>query len=293
MIQQHWQQYLATRADRGHPPGTGPWLTELPWLAVVRFQGSDVRRFLQGYLTCDTDDLENDALLPAALCNLQGRVVVNGWCRGVDDGAVDLLLHDSLVDTLAAFLRPYLMFSRTQLLDERPNLLVLGGMNLPDEVGASKVVGPLSVILTADVDRARTLWERFGHHGDGRWLAALTESRIPMLSAPVSARFLPQMLDLDKLGAIDFGKGCYLGQEVVARAQHRGSVKRRLALLHWQGAQAPVAGTDIAGADGRPVGVVVQSAAGDSAGGPVLAVLQTGVAAPLRAASPDGDVRLV
>ncbi len=107
------------------------------------------------------------------------------------------------------------------------------------------------------------------------WLASLAADGIPLVSAAVTGEFLPQMLNLDALDAVDFRKGCYLGQEVVARAQHRGRVKRRLARLTWRGAAAPEPGADVTDDAGKPQGVVVQSARHGDGGGLALAVLRT------------------
>ena len=89
------------------------------------------------------------------------------------------------------------------------------------------------------------------------------------------------MLGLEELGAVSFTKGCYLGQEVVARAQHRGQVKRRLSVLDWQGDQ-PSVGAAILG-DGRQVGTVVAAtrAADGADAGKALGVLQIGHKGPL------------
>ncbi len=282
MIQQQWQQYLdsAAPAEEAGPPGIA-WLRDL---AAVRFEGSNARDFLQGYLTSDTDRLADGAMIPTALCNLKGRVVVNGWCAPDGAGNVLLVLHDSLVSTLAAFLKPYLTFSRnTSLVDLRDGALVFGGLDLAT-AGGLELDERRRLFIVQSVDEARRLWEHQPHLAAETWLAALSADGIPLLSAPVSGEFLPQMLNLDTLGAVDFQKGCYLGQEVVARAQHRGQVKRRLARLMWQDGDAPEPGTEVTDASGRAQGVVIQStpAAGRTQG-LSLAVLRGDATGALRA----------
>lgn len=291
MIQEQWQNYLdaapadpqPTRGDPTLPPGGGvAWLAEL---AAVRFTGPDVRKFLQGYLTCDTGDFQPGILTPAALCNLKGRVVMNGWCT-VEDQDVLLILHRSLADDLGIFLRAYLMFSKTRL--TRLEALVFGALDLAEQAPGLVMDPRRRLILCGDVDEAQRLWESTPHLAEEAWLEALTADRIPLVSKPVSEMFLPQMLNLESLGAIDFAKGCYLGQEVVARAQHRGQVKRRLAQLTWHGNAPPAVGAEIVDGSQRPVGVVVQSAATRSGGGLLLAVLQQEPTPPLL----QGETRL-
>jgi folate-binding Fe-S cluster repair protein YgfZ len=82
-------------------------------LAVLRFEGVDAARFLQGYLTCNTTLLEAETWQATALCNLQGRVITSGWARGRAN-AIDLLVHASLATTTLDFLAPYQRFSRTK-----------------------------------------------------------------------------------------------------------------------------------------------------------------------------------
>jgi hypothetical protein len=285
MIHQQWQQYLETAAPGGESAAAG--LAYVPDLAAVRFQGSNARSFLQGYLTSDTTRLREGTLLPTALCNLKGRVVMNGWCAPENDQDVLLVLHASLVDALSAFLKPYLMFSRhTSLTDLRDDLVLLTSLDLPEDVPEDVSDPAIEGGLVLDARRrlfpvsalaeAQRLWESHSHVGAEAWLAALTADGIPLVTAPVSETFLPQMLNLETLGAIDFEKGCYLGQEVVARAQHRGEVKRRLTSLTWHGRRPPDPGGDVTDLDGKVHGVVLQSAADGAGCGPLLAVLRQG-----------------
>ncbi len=280
MIHQHWEQFLQGADDRTSAP---PGMAYLPELAAMRFEGPDVRKFLQGYLTCDTDELQAGHLTPTALCNLKGRVVMNGWCApaGDDDTApaVTLILHASLVARLQRFLEAYLKFSRTRVLDQRSDTLVLGTLDLAPGDGlvmdARRALHPVQ-----DLEQAKALWARHPHLTAAAWHASLTADGIPLLCDTVSEAFLPQMLDLQNLGAINFDKGCYLGQEVVARAQHRGQVKRRLARLAWRGDTPPAAGSEVTDGAGKPQGMVLQTTTDGS--GLLLAVLSRDAPAALR-----------
>lgn len=279
-IQQEWQQLLQAQPPRpAGPAGAG--ITWVPELAVVCFAGSHARSFLQGYLTCDTDELTEGKLLPTALCNLQGRVVMNGWCTAEGDENVLLVLHASLVDGLARFLQRYLMFSRkTTLEDRRESMLVLGGLDLAETAGGLPMDDRRRLFLIADAADAERLWQAHPPLTSADWLDSLTADGVPLVSAPVSEAFLPQMLNLHTLGAVDFEKGCYLGQEVVARAQHRGQVKRHLVRLTWEGS-APSPGGELTDEQGKAHGVLLQSG-GSGESGPALAVLREGAPEVLR-----------
>jgi folate-binding protein YgfZ len=229
----------------------------LPELGVLRFNGPDVANFLQGYLTCDTVDLAPAALAPMAICNLKGRVVVNGWCRRWGEGSgspsVILIVHRSLIERLMQFFKAYVMFSKTELADASDTTLVFGSTGNADQ--------PL--ILVDQLTEAKTLWEQSPHASVASFWLGLIEAGIALVTEATSEAFLPQMLDLERLGAVDFDKGCYLGQEVVARAQHRGEVKRRLQRLDWTGTAPPAGAQFGTPADpARKLGTIVNSSAG-------------------------------
>lgn len=86
---------------------------------------------------------------------------------------------------------------------------------------------------------------------------------LPAVDAALAEKFIPQMLNLDALGAVSFDKGCYPGQEVVARTHHRGAVKRRLRRFAAAGAALPARGTRVLGADGDAAGEVLRAAPAD------------------------------
>lgn len=280
MIQQSWQSHLQREGAPRSSTAARTGIAWLPELTVAAFQGPDVLRFLQGYLTCDTASLDADRLVPAAICSLKGRVVVNGWCFAPAPDQVLFVIHGSLFDALAGMLQVYLRFSKTRLTDRRDSLLVFGALGLDPEPAGTPLDPVRQLFLCDSVEQAAELWRRHPHLAEGAWQAALIADGVPLVSAPTSDTFLPQMLNLPELGAINFNKGCYLGQEVVARAQHRGQVKRHLVQLAWQGTEAPDPGAELVDASGRSRATVVQSA-GSAGAGTALAVVQDDTQFPL------------
>ncbi|MEZ5597314.1 MAG: hypothetical protein R3E84_13140 [Pseudomonadales bacterium] len=182
-------------------------------LAVLLFHGPESGRFLQGYLTCDTAELGEHWQL-TALCNLQGRVVVSGWARRHDEG-VELLVHREMAEATLTFLSPYLRLARARA-SLRENVAITLRMPTGEDAPLEFSIGTASGASS--------------HADDNRLLSLLCLRRVVLIRAATSARFLPQALGLVAAGAVAFDKGCYLGQEVVARAQHRGQVKRHLQL---------------------------------------------------------------
>lgn len=262
-----------------------PALVLLDDVGLLRFQGPDVIGFLQGYLTSDALELGDDPKF-TAICNIRGRAVCTGYAW-LDGQAVFLALHRSLCDTLQEFLRPYLVFSKTVLSDASSSAVVLGalgggGQAVPGLLSAHRLDERRRLLLMSPDDAAADLAPDVRMY----WDLALIERREVWLTAETSGRFLPQMIGLDRVGAVSFSKGCYLGQEVVARAQHLGEVKRKLAALHWSGV-SPSPGTAVE-ANGRNAGTVV-AAAGTEEGGSALAVLREGLPGPF-AASDSGTV---
>ena len=181
---------------------------------VIMVEGASAIEFLQGYLTSDTQRLQPNKALPMAVCNIKGRVLANGWALPAEEG-VGLLVHHSVVAPLEALLQPFLNFSSAAFADAGAQFVLVErtrGIALLDELHVTPLTALPDGYLDISAELAHTL----------------IEHKLALVSAPVSERFMPQMLGLEEHGAVDFDKGCYLGQEIVARAQHRGAVKRRL-----------------------------------------------------------------
>lgn len=194
--------------------------------SILRITGTHTKEFLQGYLSSNTDNLTKQRPLPMSICNLQGRVIASGWAIELDD-AVALLVHSSLLQTLRDYLRPYVAFSKCDMLTKGPSDATV----LINSDGVELVNG-LSVSLEPSLDTPNPAAEDGSHEATKR----LGDAQFVFVSAAISARFLPQMLGLHECGAVDFNKGCYLGQEIVARAQFRGKLKRQLQAIELDAA---------------------------------------------------------
>ena len=223
-------------------------------LAELALVGPDAATFLQGYLTCDTDALEEGVGTPMALCNIKGRVLANGWASGAPDH-VALIVHATVAEALSAHLAKYLVFARSKLDAPAPRTVVPSGR---DRDGIELRPFGWRLAATSDDEAPRDV-DRL-----------CIDAGFAVVSAPVAERFLPQMLGLTDIGAVSFAKGCYLGQEVVARAQHRGEVKRRIRRFRYRGARpAPGTGT-------TPAGTVMHAASEGNDSGLALVVTGAG-----------------
>ena len=173
--------------------------------------GPNAAGFLQGYVTCDLGDLHPGTAMPMALTDLHGRVIANGWALG-DRNEVALVIHPSLVDAIRLHLKKYMVFSRCKFGEMRELNVSLSDR----DVGTTLVplpCSPVSELAESSSQLFKQLCVQFG---------------VVLVQLETTSQFLPQMIGLDNWGSVSFAKGCYLGQEVVARTQHRGRVKRTL-----------------------------------------------------------------
>lgn len=245
---------------------------------VLCASGPDVRSFLQGQLSVDLATLAPATALLASCNSAQGRVQAVLWL--VDRGdEVALLTSAELTESLAARLRKYVLRAKVRL---EASTLSVYGTAAQEEATVAAWTAPFasSTVGAATALRwpgNRTLWiaptrETIADDGFARaWQLADLRSGVPIVLPQTHERFVAQMLNLDLLGGISFDKGCYTGQEIIARTHYRGNVKRRM-LRYAVTGPAPQPGTRVlAGAEAA--GEVVIAAA-TAEGAELLAVIQ-------------------
>ncbi len=215
--------------------------------AQLELAGPDAAAFLQGYLTADLDDLNPGSALPTACCNLKGRVVASGWVAG-EAARARLLLAATAVPAVIAHLGKYLLFSKSKL-----TVPTTGLRFAPASSPGAFALPPTGWHATFDAPA-----DAPADPGDAEFAAACATAGFVTVGPLIADAFLPQMVGLTAAGAVSFAKGCYLGQEVVARAEHRGQVKQLLRTYRATGPLPPV-GADVL--DGhRKIGMVAATA---------------------------------
>ena len=224
-------------------------LVPLDTLGVLRLRGADAGAFLQGQLSNDMTRLSAQRSLLAGYHNAQGRAIA--LPRLVQLAADDVLavLPRELVATVAARLGKFVLRAKVRLQDESAQWIIEGALAsaapgieaqaslVPaarDEVrgaGDTLIVRcslvPARFLLIRSASNPATL-EGLAPLGRSDWQLAAIAAGEPQVYAVTSEEFVAQMLNLDLLDAIAFDKGCYTGQEVIARAHYRGRVKRRM-----------------------------------------------------------------
>ncbi|MFT4268323.1 MAG: folate-binding protein [Xenophilus sp.] len=280
----------------------------LATLGVIRAEGPDAASFLHGQLTQDFMLLRPDQARLAALCNPKGRMLASFiGIRPAQEQVLLVCSRDLLAPTLRR-LSMYVLRAKVKLTDASGELAVHGlaggaiaaaGADPQAAPWQCHAAGAAFVIHLYPADGApRALW--LAPEGTpapqtpvldaALWAWSEARSGVATLSAPVAEAFVPQMLNYESVGGVNFKKGCYPGQEVVARSQFRGTLKRRTYRVE---ADAPLAAGQEVFADAdpqQPVGTVVQAAAGPGGGWSALVSMQTSAqeAGTLHAQSPQG-----
>jgi folate-binding protein YgfZ len=268
----------------------------LPGLAVLAFEGADAASFLQGQVTADLRDMPAGTSTLAGWCSPQGRVIALPRIGPVPGGFLAVLPRD-LCAAVSERMRRFVMRAKLAITDRSAELAITGVCGR--EPGVLERIGALpSGIVTLRLPSSRELLigspaqlERaaagMAPGSVEAWESRCIAEGEPEVYAHTSEYWVPQMLNLDLLGAIGFRKGCYPGQEIVARTQHLGRIKRRLLRYLVSGATLPAAGDALFLGQAK-VGEVVRSACdGDVA--QLLAVVNLD-AAGVGLSSEDGTV---
>jgi folate-binding protein YgfZ len=266
-------------------------VTPLPHLGVIGVQGDDAASFLHGQLTQDFAVLGLSEARLAAFCTAKGRMQAS--FVGFKRGHTEILLvvsRDILLPTLKR-LSMFVLRAKAKLRDATAEFDLYGlagepaagpALNL-QEPWAKADAGDASVIRLYPADgQARSLWVvpagEAAPPGPGlsheSWLWGEVRSGIATITAPIVEAFVPQMLNYESVGGVNFKKGCYPGQEVVARSQFRGTLKRRAYLAHstaaLQAGQEVFHESDAS----QPCGLVAQAAAAPGGGWDAIVSIQ-------------------
>jgi hypothetical protein len=204
-------------------------------LGLLSIRGPDSRRFLQGQLSNDVSELDATAphpgarLLRAGLHNPQGRTLALLGLLAQDADTVLAILPRELLSATLATLRRYVLRSKVVLADESDAYRLQGLSSDAPAPAAGLCVGygaerRLLIARASEPPMVRAA-DTLSY---ASWHALDIAAGLPQVYASTSGQFIAQMLNLDCIGAVSFTKGCYTGQEVIARAHYRGRVKRRL-----------------------------------------------------------------
>ncbi|WP_323844771.1 folate-binding protein [Microbulbifer magnicolonia] len=297
------------RADFPLSPGESEaelHLIDLSPLGAIAVNGPDSQKFLQGQLTCDLVTLPDNHSTLGAHCNPKGRMISAFSALKLSHSEFILRLPRDLAPIARDALAKYAVFFKTELQDigdastgdkhrwlgvqgkgaaERTAQLLGIEHLMPGEVRAfdcngeraiAQSLNDRQVALLVPVAQAQNLWQQLSTGAEAagydRWQQLQIEAGIPQLHAATSELFIPQMANLHLLGGVSFKKGCYTGQEVVARMQFRGAAKRRLYRARCVSGAIPAPGLEIYADGEQSIGNLVEACRG-AEGIELLAVL--------------------
>lgn len=284
---------------------------ELAHYGMLSCTGDEARAFLHAQLTSDVAGLGADAARRAGWCSAKGRLMATFLVIPHENGFL-LQLSRDLAAPVAKRLGMFILRAKAKLADASSEWTQLGlwgpsaaqqlaalELQTPTaDLGVAHGTGGIAVRLAAQrflvavpsARRPRALGA-LTREGDGAWALADIRAGQPTVVLATQDLFVPQMVNLERLGAVDFKKGCYPGQEVVARTQYRGVLKRRMVRARVAAPAAPAADVFAEDSPGQASGTVVNAAPLPEGGSELLAVVQISSlesASALRLGAPDG-----
>lgn len=272
--------------------------------SLLRFSGPDTAAFLHGQLTCDVQALKPGSSSYGGYCTPKGRLLAT-FLLWPDDGGFNMLLPASIAEPVRKRLSMYILRAKVKADDISAAMACIGvtGPDLNTQLETLGGVPPQRVhgVTTREAvttvalpgDRCLLLKPRDAVQlpaDTGFWNAGDVDNGIPFVVAATQEEFVPQMVNLDLIGALSYSKGCYPGQEIVARTHYLGRLKQRMFRATVAGPAVPGDKLYCADLGDQAAGMIVTAAAMAGGHHDVLAVLQTANArsAAYHCGSPQG-----
>ncbi len=262
------------------PPEGHDFFLELKTFSELRVSGTDAAQFLQGQLSCDVNAVNHHHSSLGACCDRKGRVLFS-FRLLLQEHAFILQLPTLMLESALSHLKKYAVFSKVGFETRALSAIGLGGkgisqllpnqfpeLRLPTQRGCVEAIKnyrflcidetyPRYVIL-ATAEQLLTLRKTFSkelHEADPLyWEYCDIQQGWVTIYPETQGLFIPQMLSYEQWGAVSFTKGCYVGQEIIARTQHLGKLKRHLQFLHTEKSYSR--GEDILNSEGKSLGIV-------------------------------------
>lgn len=273
-------------------------LADLSHLSLLKLSGEEAVSFLQGQVTNDVKQLNGSNSQYSGYCTPKGRLIALFLAYRYEDNLY-LQLDRRLAEAITKRLRMYVLRSKVVIEDISDSTVRVGVSGKNAEAGLGSLFPTLPAAphelmsnengvlirlpgsvprfeLITDAAHAQSVWEQLRQQlkpvGRNAWEWLEIQAGIPDIQPGTQEEFVPQMVNLDALGGINFKKGCYTGQEIVARTHYLGKVKRRTQLAHLSGQNQPQPGDDVfVEGSNEPVGKIVRSAPSPAGGFDVLA----------------------
>ena len=250
----------------------------------IKLSGPDSEKFLQGQVTCDLTQLDTQSSLNGAHLTPKGRIIFLFSITRDSQGALLLETNPSVIELAMASFKKYSVFFKTEITevtDQFVSVLVSGpnADTIINKIDAdtSRLIGIDTYSLSIRAERTQACLSKVSGElipaGQGYSDLLRIRSGTADVTAESSDSFIVQMINLDAQNYISFKKGCYTGQEIVARAHYRGTVKRRMYILKLATSTLPAIGEGLINTDGKVIGNVANVALASDKTIGILAIL--------------------
>ncbi len=268
---------------------------------LLHFSGPDAQTFLQGQLSCDVAALQPLQATYGSYNTPKGRMLASFvlWRIGAD---YFMQLPRALCEPIRKRLSMYILRSKVQAVDASEAFVLMGVMGAGAEAALAAAglassatlmtMAETGGVLTLRLDASRfeviapaeqaaqleSLLKKEATAADtAAWDLATIHAGVPVITPATQEEFVPQMANLDRIGGVSFTKGCYPGQEIVARMHYLGKLKQRMVLAHVETTSLPAAGDKVYSVElaEQAAGTVVNAAPALGGGFDLLAVVQT------------------
>jgi folate-binding protein YgfZ len=266
-----------------NPVNNNIFICPVTHLGILAVTGQDASQFLQGQITCDiSGDINDNKSSFGALCTAKGRTI-STFLALKHETSYYLILPIALLESVKKRLQMYILRADVELTNCSDELCLIGlGSSQPiadfpqSPFAVSHHDGPIvkypsqnnRYLIIEKTEQAKQIWSKFINEntfiptGNAYWRELDIVNGIPWLSKQTSEEFIPQMLNLEQLGGINFKKGCYIGQEIIARTHYLGKAKRKMYLAESQTTETAFPGVtiyDYANGTKQSVGKVVSA----------------------------------
>lgn len=287
-------------------------------LAVIRFSGADARAFLHGQLTCDVEALTLERSTYGSYCTPKGRMLATFLLWRSGEGYL-MQLPATLRAAVQKRLSTFILRSKVTAVDATGEYELLGlsgkgaatfvrlvSAKAPDDIHAVTHTHGVTTLrlpgerfeLVVPVAEAPRVKDLLAHQAvvtdEQHWNWLDIRAGIPTLTAATQEEFVPQMANLDLIGGVSFTKGCYTGQEIVARMHYRGTLKQRMYRASIENGEPPHLGDKLysAATGTQSCGMIVNAAPAPDGVFDVLAVMQISAAesGEVHLRSPEGPL---
>lgn len=278
-------------------------LCDLSHYGLIRVYGEEAETFLQNQFCNDVRDVTDELSQLNGYCNPKGRVLAFFRMFMANEQYFLRLPQEVLTDTVNR-LRMFVLMTKVTLEDASNDLVRIGLSgpnadkklsdvtdNIPDEINTVTHSGELTIIKTSsssnrfeiygDVDSIKSTWLQLSTDahpvGYGSWELLEIRDAIPEIVQETKEAFVPQMINLQAIEALSFKKGCYPGQEIVARMHYLGKLKRHMFLAHIKEEVVPTPGDSLfaeGSESGQGAGKIVRAQANPNGGSDLLAVIE-------------------